>query len=66
MSRLNASAPCGRKKGSFFPQTARKGGLGVLAVENVYAVDIHLPVRDGVHTKSVRPYERCLQLARRH
>ena len=27
ISRLNASAPPGRKKGSFFPQTARKRGL---------------------------------------
>src|SRR6516164_1372081 len=27
MSRLNASAPGGRKKGSFFPQTAKNGGL---------------------------------------
>ncbi len=27
MSRLNASAPCGRKNGSFSPHTARKGGL---------------------------------------
>src|SRR5262249_58422881 len=27
MSRLNASAPGGRKKGSFLPHTARKGGL---------------------------------------
>jgi hypothetical protein len=29
ISRLNASAPAGRKKGSFFPHTARKGGLCV-------------------------------------
>jgi hypothetical protein len=27
ISRLNASAPRGRKNGSFFPQTARKRGL---------------------------------------
>src|SRR5271155_187895 len=30
MSRLNASAPGGRKNGSFRPQTARRGGLCVL------------------------------------
>jgi hypothetical protein len=29
MSRLNASAPRGRKKGSFFPHAARNGGLCV-------------------------------------
>ena len=29
MSRLNASAPGGRKNGSFLPHTARKGGLWV-------------------------------------
>src|SRR5882724_3050835 len=29
MSRLNASAPGGRKNGSFFPHTARSGGLCV-------------------------------------
>src|ERR1700693_981197 len=29
MSRLNASAPCGRKNGSFLPHTARNGGLYV-------------------------------------
>jgi hypothetical protein len=29
MSRLNASAPGGRKNGSFLPQTARRGGLDV-------------------------------------
>src|SRR5262245_49183930 len=29
MSRLNASAPGGRKNGSFLPQTARNGGLWV-------------------------------------
>ena len=27
ISRLNASAPGGRKKGSFLPQAASKGGL---------------------------------------
>src|ERR1700733_2725638 len=27
MSRLNASAPAGRKNGSFLPQTAKSGGL---------------------------------------
>ena len=27
ISRLNASAPCGRKNGSFLPHAARKGGL---------------------------------------
>src|SRR5215475_15089605 len=27
MSRLNASAPAGRKNGSFLPHTARNGGL---------------------------------------
>src|SRR5260370_38678784 len=27
MSRLNASAPGGKKKGSFFPHTAKSGGL---------------------------------------
>jgi hypothetical protein len=27
ISRLNASAPCGRKNGSFLPHTARNGGL---------------------------------------
>ena len=29
MSRLNASAPGGRKNGSFLPHTARNGGLWV-------------------------------------
>ena len=29
MSRLNASAPCGRKNGSFLPHAARKAGLYV-------------------------------------
>jgi hypothetical protein len=29
MSRLNASAPGGRKKGSFLPHAARNGGLWV-------------------------------------
>jgi hypothetical protein len=27
MSRLNASAPRGKKNGSFLPHTTRKGGL---------------------------------------
>ena len=29
MSRLNASAPAGRKNGSFLPHTASRGGLWV-------------------------------------
>jgi hypothetical protein len=36
-----------------------------LAVENVDAVDIHLPVRDGVHEKFFRYCDHTLQLARR-
>jgi hypothetical protein len=36
-----------------------------LAVEYIDAVDIHLPVRDGVHGKSFRSCNRTLQPARR-
>jgi len=36
-----------------------------LAVENLDAVDIHLPVRDGVHGKFFRYCDHTLQLARR-
>src|SRR5690242_2162586 len=60
MSRLNASAPRGRKKGSFFPHTARKRGfvrpevIGECRVQG----DVALVVAEEAHPRDPPEVER--------
>ncbi len=59
MSRLNASAPAGRKNGSFLPHTARNGGLMVpeIGLKGGIKRDIALVVTEEIelHLIGARP-----------